>query len=152
VSHGKAVIDFTPGDGNFAIAVLECKGSVLYFGLCHTELHCQLLRDYLSNYVLEAMQKEGNPLFNEQCVAEMKGKGIKDKEEEEENKVNKKRKPKGKDKEDKDKDKEGKDKDGKKKRKAKGKGKDKDKEGKKPRSQSSSSVPRRSSSPSESSD
>ena len=152
VSHGKAVIDFTPGDGNFAIAVLECKGSVLYFGLCHTELHCQLLRDYLSNYVLEAMQKEGNPLFNEQCAAEMKGKGIKDKEEEEEDKVKKKRKPKGKDKEDKDKDKEGKDKDGKKKRKAKGKGKDKDKEGKKPRSQSSSSVPRRSSSPSESSD
>jgi len=60
VSHGKGVIDFTPGDGNFAISVIECKGSVLYFGLCHTEVHCQLLRDYLSNYVLEAMQKEGN--------------------------------------------------------------------------------------------
>jgi hypothetical protein len=82
VSHGKAVIDFTPGDGNFAMAVLECKGSVLYFGLCPTELHCQLLRDYLSNYVLEAMQKEGNPLFNEQCAAEMKGKEIKNKEDE----------------------------------------------------------------------
>ena len=77
VSHGKGVIDFTPGDGNFAISVIECKGSVLYFGLCHTEVHCQLLRDYLSNYVLEAMQKEGNPLFNELCAAEMKtGKAV----------------------------------------------------------------------------
>ena len=70
VSHTKAVIDFTPGEGNFALAVTECKGAVLYFGLCHTELHCQLLRDYLTDCVLAAMQKEGNPLFNELCAAE----------------------------------------------------------------------------------
>jgi hypothetical protein len=31
----------------------------------------------LSNYVLEAMQKEGDPLFNELCAAEMKtGKAV----------------------------------------------------------------------------
>ena len=83
MSHGKGVIDFTPGDGNFATSVIECKGSVLYFGLCHTEVRCQLLRDYLSNYVLEAMQKEGNPLFNELCAAEMKtGKAVTVKKEE----------------------------------------------------------------------
>jgi hypothetical protein len=72
VTHAKGVIDFTPGDGNFAFAVAERKGSVLYFGLCHTELHCQLLRDHLTDLVLEAMQKEGSPLFNEVCAAEMK--------------------------------------------------------------------------------
>ena len=72
LTHVKGVIDFTPGDGNFAMAVAERKGSVLYFGLCHTELHCQLLRDRLTDCVLEAMQKEGSPLFNEVCAAEMK--------------------------------------------------------------------------------
>jgi hypothetical protein len=72
VTHAKGVIDFTPGDGNFAFAVAERKGSVLYFGLCHTELHCQFLRDHLTDLVLEAMQKEGSPLFNEVCAAEMK--------------------------------------------------------------------------------
>ena len=72
VTHARGVIDFTPGEGNFALAVAERKGSVLYFGLCHTELHCQLLRDRLTDCVLEGMQKEDSPLFNELCAAEMK--------------------------------------------------------------------------------
>jgi hypothetical protein len=73
VTHARGVIDFTPGDGNFALAVAERKGTVLYFGLCHTELHCQLLRDRLTDCVLEGMQKEDSPLFNELCAAEMLG-------------------------------------------------------------------------------
>ena len=72
VTHARGVIDFTPGEGNFAVAVAERKGSVLYFGLCHTELHCQLLRDRLTDCVLEGMQKENSPLFNELCAAAMK--------------------------------------------------------------------------------
>jgi len=73
VTHARGVIDFTPGDGNFALAVAERKGTVLYFGLCHTELHCQLLRDRLTDCVLEGMQKEDSPLFNQLCAAEMLG-------------------------------------------------------------------------------
>jgi hypothetical protein len=72
ITHARGVIDFTPGDGNFGLAVAECKGSVLYFGLCHSEFHCQLLRDHLTDCVLEGMQKEDSPLFNEFCAAELK--------------------------------------------------------------------------------
>ena len=45
VNNAGAVIDFTPGDGNFAMAVLERGGSTLYCGFCHTEKHCVMLRE-----------------------------------------------------------------------------------------------------------
>ena len=64
-------VDLTPGDGTLAEAVLEAK-DVLYLGFCHTESHCDLLRNRLSEQVMMAMQQEGNPLFNVLCVKELK--------------------------------------------------------------------------------
>jgi len=67
----RGIVDYTPGDGTLAEAALEAK-DVLYLGFCHTEHHCDLLRNRLAEQVMAAMQKEGNPLFNVLCVKELK--------------------------------------------------------------------------------
>ena len=67
----RGVIDFTPGDGMLAEAVLEAK-DVLYLGFCHTEEHCDMLRRRLAEQVMAAMQKDGNPLMNVLCMQELK--------------------------------------------------------------------------------
>ena len=68
----KGVIDFTAGDGVLAEAVLETNKDMLYLGFCHTEKHCDLLRNRLAEQVMAAMQQEGNPLFNIMCVPDLR--------------------------------------------------------------------------------
>jgi len=72
VNNVGAVIDFTPGDGNFAAAVLERGGGTIYTGVCHTEKHCMLLRDRLVELVLQGMGKEGHVLYNPLYVQHLK--------------------------------------------------------------------------------
>ena len=67
----RGVIDFTPGDGMLAEAVLEAK-DVMYLGFCHTEEHCDMLRRRLAEQVMAAMLKDGNPLMNVLCMQELK--------------------------------------------------------------------------------
>jgi hypothetical protein len=71
VNNCVGIIDFTPGDGNMALAALHHSGStggVVYCGWCHTEQHAQLLREYLGQQVLKSMREEGNPLYDVQCA------------------------------------------------------------------------------------
>ena len=74
VNNCVGVIDFTPGDGLFAMAVLERERGGQYCGWCHTETHVTHLYARLKELVLQAMQTEGNPLYNLQCAAAMDGK------------------------------------------------------------------------------
>jgi hypothetical protein len=72
VNNVGAVLDFTPGDGNFAMAALEEEGKTLYLGFCHTERHCVLLRDHLTDMVMKAMLEQGNNLYESEFVKQLK--------------------------------------------------------------------------------
>jgi hypothetical protein len=72
VNNCLGIIDFTPGDGNMALAALHHRGStggIVYCGWCHTEQHAQLLREYLGQQVLQSMRQEGSSLYDVQCAA-----------------------------------------------------------------------------------
>ena len=76
VNNAAGIIDFTPGDGLFAMAVLERGQGGQYCGWCHTEAHAQHLYARLKELVLQAMQTQGNELYNVQCAAVMRGKPL----------------------------------------------------------------------------
>jgi hypothetical protein len=101
-----ATIDFTPGDGNLALAVLERKS--VYVGFCFTDQHCNMLLQHLVDQVFSALKTEGNPLCQAECAKVFKGTGArpnhppkdppppklpkKDKKDKKDNKKNKKSK------------------------------------------------------------
>jgi hypothetical protein len=68
--NAKAIVDFTPGDGTLAEAALEAK--ILYLGFCHTEKHCELLREHLTERAVELMKTDASPLFNALYVVDLK--------------------------------------------------------------------------------
>ncbi len=68
------VYDFTPGDGHMAKAVLERGGATQYVAWCHTEAHCLLLRNLLTDFVFQGMTTEGHPLYNVRCASKAAGK------------------------------------------------------------------------------
>ena len=71
--NGGGIVDFTPGDGNMAMAAVEANKA--YFGYCHTEKRCVLLYDRLRQLVRRAMAQEGNPLYTPAYVQAMRGGG-----------------------------------------------------------------------------
>lgn len=68
------VIDFTPGDGNLALACIAT--STAYLGFCHTEPHVTGLYEHLTTKVLELMAHEPSKLYNVGFVKAM-AKGVK---------------------------------------------------------------------------
>ena len=68
-----AVLDYTPGDGNLALAALDKK--VPYLGFCHSEKHALALHDYLVDKLFQQLTVEGSPWYNVACVAAHKAMG-----------------------------------------------------------------------------
>jgi hypothetical protein len=66
-------IDFTPGDGNLALAVLERKS--VYVGFCFTDQHCNMLLQHLVDQVFSALKTGGSPLCQAECAKAFKGNG-----------------------------------------------------------------------------
>ena len=66
-----AVLDYTPGDGNLALAALNKK--VPYLGFCHSEMHALALRDYVVDKLFQQLTTEGSTWYNVACVAAHKG-------------------------------------------------------------------------------
>lgn len=65
----ECVLDFTPGDGNLALACITAGKP--YVGFCHTENHVTGLYDLLTTKVLELMATEQSKLYNVQFVKTM---------------------------------------------------------------------------------
>ncbi len=65
------IVDFTPSDGKFAKSALELAGKVRYIGVCHTAEHVEVLTAHLQEWHLKQMSKEGSPLYQPLCGAQM---------------------------------------------------------------------------------
>ena len=55
-------MDFTPGDGECAMAYLRNKRG--YVGICFNDFHLNALHDHLIDCVIKAFSKPGDPLFH----------------------------------------------------------------------------------------
>ena len=66
------VVDFTPGDGNLALAAIEMGKH--YVGFCHTEGHVSASYEHLSQKVLDLMKQEQSKLYNSSYASAASGK------------------------------------------------------------------------------
>lgn len=65
------VLDIFPGEGGLAMAAL--RAGVKYCGICFTDAHADHLRKHLIGQTLQAMQTEGDGLYDSQYAAFKKG-------------------------------------------------------------------------------
>ncbi len=77
----KAVIDLSPGQGEFAQACLSAR--VAYLAVCCTEAHCAGLEHRLTQYVMDKMALQGHPLYRQKAAAFAKAAGDEAKSEDE---------------------------------------------------------------------